>query len=264
MKFFNIYKSSFILCFLLAICIIAFYKKETNLYKLIESSSIDLFSPIVEKANDSAHFIDNALSDIKNIFIVFSENKDLREKNKLLNNYFYLYQQTKAENMRLKEQLNFTTKLPDKYLTAKIIGNNNNSLLQQIIINSGSNSGIREGQLVISNNQLIGRITQVSEHNAKILLIKDIKSRIPAISTESRTKFIAAGNINNNLTCKYLDEHSLLQEGELIVTSGEDVNITSDIIIGYIFKQDNIFYIKPTINFNEIEFVQILQTNHYE
>lgn len=169
-----------------------------------------------------------------------------------------------AENIRLKQELNFAEQLPDKSVSARIIGRSNNGLLQQIIVDAGSEAGLNKWQMVLANNQLIGRVVQVSKNYSKILLLTDLASRIPVMTVNSRTKFIAAGEMNKYLSCKYLNEHQQLQEVELVVTNGDDVEIPANIIVGAIIKQDNNFYIKPNLDFDQLEFVQILQTKQDE
>ncbi len=74
----------------------------------------------------------------------------------------------------------------------------------------------------------------------------------------SRSKFIAGGRANNELSCNYLNDKKL-DEHELVITSGDNELIIPNIIIGTVFKRDNFFYVKPNIDFSQIEFVQILQ-----
>ena len=174
----------------------------------------------------------------------------------------YLYQEIEAENKQLKQTLNFANQLPYNYVSAMVISRNNASANQQVIINAGLEHGLKQGQMVLANNQLIGRIIQVSRYNSKVLLLTDYRSGIPVISANSRIKFIVAGQDTKYLLGKYLNEQTQLQAGELVITSGDNIEIAPNIIVGSVLKEENNFYVKPNIDFDQLEFVQILQLNH--
>ncbi len=259
MKFFNLNHLSFIICLVIAILIMVSYDKNQPIYSKIEAKILDFTAPVMNITSSGLYFMSNITQDIGSFFTSFQEHKKLKERNDFLESYFYLYKQTEAENRQLKNELKFVNQLEHKYITAQIIARNNNAFNQQITINAGTQQGLEKWQVVLANNQLIGRIVQLSKNTAKILLITDQVSRIPATAINSRTKFIIAGASSNYLTCKYLNAQQELQEGELVVTNGDDSNIAAGIMVGSIFKEDGIFYVKPNLDFNNIEFVKILQ-----
>lgn len=260
MKSLNKNYIAFILCIMLSITIMINYDSEKPVFTRVEKGLLDLSAPVMKIASSSIYFFSN----ITDFFITKEENTKLKARNDFLEYYFYLYKQTEAENNRLKEELSFSKALTYKYSTAQIIAKNNSSLSQQIIIDNGLKQGLKKGQLVLSKNQLIGRIIWLSENTAKILLITDAISRIPVTSIDSRIKFIAAGQATNYLICKYLMDQNLLKEGELVVTNGDSKSIVPGIIIGSIFKEEDKFYVKPNINLDKLEFVQILQMDQDE
>ena len=259
MKFFNRNHLSFIICLVITTLIIASYDKNQPIYSKIEAKILDFTAPVMNITSSGLYFMSNITKDIGSFFTSFQEHKKLKERNDFLESYFYLYKQTEAENKQLKNELKFANQLEHKYITAQVIARNNNALNQQITINAGTNQGLEKWQIVLANNQLIGRIVQSSQNTAKILLITDHISRIPVTAIDSRTKFIIAGAATNYLACKYLSEQHELKEGELVATNGDDPNIAAGIMIGSIFKEDGAFYVKPNIDFDKIEFVKILQ-----
>ncbi len=262
MKFFSISRISFFVCFFIALLLVMTYEKGGLVYNKIETTVTDFTAPVISTSSSGLDFISKLGHNIKSFFITFAENKKLKEQNNSLEHYFFLYKEIEAENKQLKQMLNFTNQLPYKYVSAKVIGRNNISSNQQVIINAGLEQGISKWQMVLANNQLIGRIVQVSQHNAKVLLLTDYSSGIPVITINSRVKFIAVGQDDKYLLCKYLSEQPQLQDGELVVTSGDNIDIAANIIVGSILKDGNDFYVKPNIDFDQLEFVQILQLNH--
>ncbi len=262
MKFFSASRIAFIICVSIACFSIINHDLKHPIYSNIESKIIELVAPAMKATSSATYFFSEIGEVIDRFFASAEEVKRLKEKNEFLEHYFYLYKQIKAENKIFRKELNFNRDPVYKYITAQVIGRTNNTGIQQIIIDAGENQGIKKGQFVLANNELVGRVVWLTSNSAKILLLSDQLSRIPAISINSRDKFIVAGQATNYFACKYLNEKPLLQEGELVITSGQDTSIISGIIIGSIFKEDNNFYVKPNINFDKIEFVQVLQTEN--
>lgn len=259
MKFLSKNRLFFVSCLIIAVSILFSYSSHTSSYGYIEKKIIDFIAPI-EKASSSALYSFSTFSNrVANFFVAFKENKQLKERNAFLEHYFYLYHQVEAENKQLRLELNFTKSLEHEYITAQVISRNNSAIRQQLTIGVGSKDGISKGQIALFHNQLVGRVVRLSENTATILLLSDQDSRIPVISINSKTKCIAAGLSTSYFSCKYLDDHAKLEEGELVVTSGDNTAIIAGIIVGSIFKKDNYFYIKPTIDFNKIEFIHIMQ-----
>ncbi len=259
LKFINKSRLSFVICFIIAVAILFSHSISISFYKALQENLTQLIAPIEKASSSTLYSFKKFPNHIDSFFMNIEEHKQLKERNAQLEHYFFLYKQVELENKQLRDSLNFAQSLQKKYITAQVIARNNSSIRQNIIIDAGLEHGVTKGQIAIANNQLIGRVTEVNSRTATILLLIDKTSRIPANSLESKTKFIVTGLSTDDLSCKYLDEHVELIEGELIVTSGETLSITPGIIIGTIIKKDNNFYIKPTIDFHKIEFIHLIQ-----
>lgn len=258
MKIVSISKISFAVCFTIALLVVINYDRIDPFYNSIKSKVLDVTEPILTSTSSSIYALSEFTDNISELFTIRKDNQKLKERNDFLEYYFYLYKQTKGENKELKRQLNYTQELDYKYTTGQIISRNNNYLHRELIINIGKNQGIQKEQMVLAKNNFIGRVIDTSNNTSNILLIIDNESKIPAIGVNSRIKFIASGLDNGSLSCDYLNNQSL-EEGELVITSGDSELILPNIIIGTVFKKNNSFYIKPNINFDEIEFIQVLQ-----
>lgn len=255
MKRVSISKISFAVCFTISLLIVINYDRLDPFYNSVKSKILDFSEPALT-AVSSGIYAFNRFTD--NFFNTLKDNKKLKIRNDFLEYYFYLYKQSKGENQELKRQLNYTQELHHKYTTGQVISRSNNYLHKEFIVNMGSNQGIKKGQMALTENNFIGRVIDTSNHTSNILLITDYESKVPAIGVNSRIKFIASGLDNGNLSCDYLNDKQL-EDKELVITSGDNELILPNIIIGTVFKKEDNFYIKPHVNFDKIEFVQILQ-----
>jgi rod shape-determining protein MreC len=258
MKFINKKRLCFIICFVISMSIFFGYKADKLSHNHFISNIADSIAPVEKKLSSALYIYDNFVDKFVNIFVVYSENEQLKEKNLFLEKYYYLYQQVNEENIRLRLELNFNRDIKHKYITAQVIARNNNAIKQQIIIDAGSTQGVMLGHLAVLRNQLLGRVINLTNNTSTILLLNDQLSRIPAISVESSARCIISGNSTNLLRCNYLNEYVQLKEGELVVTSGDSLDIIPGLLIGSIIMQKNTYFIKPTIDFDKLEFIHVL------
>ncbi|MDH5796426.1 MAG: rod shape-determining protein MreC [Anaplasmataceae bacterium] len=170
------------------------------------------------------------------------------------------------ENKQFKRALNFKEFNYKKYITTKVIFNIKNQINTVIYLEAGKKDGVLLDSAVISyNNILLGKIIEVNENYSKVMLLNDINFKIAAISEQTKKKIIIGGNGNHyNAIMKILfvdtnnSSHNLI-EGEKIRTLDNFPNFPTNILIGSVYK-DNI--VKPSINFNDLYTVMIINTNN--
>jgi len=251
-------KSLFAFFFLIFFSVFLIYNKDSLVLESIRARLLDKIAPVILASQSMVDFFNHSSANFSDFIFTYKENKSIKARNEILENYFYLYKQLEAENTQLKNRLKFTDELKYNFISAKVIARNNDSFNKKIIVNVGSANKVQKWQMVLVNNQLVGRVVNVSDNTATILLITDSNSRIPVISLETKTKFIAAGDGVKYLKCDYLKDLHQLKDGEIVTTTNDSESIISDIIIGFIFKEDDNYYIKPTIDYDKIDSVQII------
>jgi len=258
MKLFGSNRLAFLISCLIAILLLFGYNANKNSYSNITRHSLAMVVPMEKYTSSVAYFFSDLAGDISSFFTGFKENKRLKIRNDHLEQYYHLYKQLYFENQQLRKELHFTAELKHKYITARIIARNNTASHQQITIEAGEKDGLKKWQMALLHNQIIGRVIEVFDNTAIILLLSDKDSGIPVITSQTKNKFIAAGMATNYLSCKYLNKHTELTVGELAITSGDELNMLPNLIVGTVFKEENNFYLKPTVEFDKLEFVHIV------
>ena len=165
--------------------------------------------------------ITKAVSQINSLIYIYTNNKNLSIENKELYKWKDLAKKLLVENEELKRLLNGINKLPDSYVTAKVISNSSGSYIKTITINVGTKHGLSIGNAVVNNWGMIGRVVEVGKRSARVLLITDINSQIPVYFEKSKHKAILIGNNSDLLEVKYLKSRVKLFDKDRIITSGE-------------------------------------------
>lgn len=164
------------------------------------------------------------------------------------------------ENTILRDMLNVSQSAKHDFVTARVLGVSANPLSSGAIIEAGNNHGLQVDNIVINQEGLVGRVINVSDNFANVMLITDHNSRIPVITSISRTRGILAAQ-GDLLKIIYLPEDHNIQVGEKIYTSGDGKIYPYGLSVGEVSDVDaNEVWVKTGISFSNMEFVLIALT----
>jgi rod shape-determining protein MreC len=154
------------------------------------------------------------------------ENEELRE--------------IEGEYQLLVDLFNRARQTPDyQRLTASVIGQDPNPAVRSIIIDKGSEDGIRVGMPVESARGLVGQIYRTTPNSSQIVLITDSSSAIPArLGTSRATGILRGGGLGGVLTIEWIDLKYDIEIGEVVLTSGLGGRFPQDLVIGRVIEVD--------------------------
>ena len=214
------------------------------------------FKPFYVVAESPFNLLFDLGRSIKNILLTNSINKRLLEENIILKDLYTKSLDTKKENENLKSMLNYVDNFKNeyKYTTSKIYLEPKNSIVNTVILNIGNKNNIKEGDLVLGiNKNVIGRVVNVSDTKAKVLLLSDVNSNIPARTVDTGEKFILSGTNSNFLEIShYNSKNPEIIDGDLVLTSGDSDIIPDGIPIGKIKKENGKIKVIMNENANTI------------
>ena len=151
------------------------------------------------------------------------ENEELKQKNSELEQSLRELEIIKAENETLKEYVNLKDKYKDyNTIPADVINRDISNYSSTIIINVGSNDGIKENMTVIADNGLVGHIVSVSSTTSQVQTIIDTASAVTSTISTTDDTIIAQGTLDNKSTLKatFIPPDAVVLQGDSIETSG--------------------------------------------
>lgn len=163
---------------------------------------------------------------LKSISLVIPRNNSFQSEQKLLSLKTQL-EETKRENILLRQQLDLKLRQNFKLILASVIGTGQAFLIDKNI----------ENKPVIINNILIGR----TENHGKVKLITDPQSKVAALIQETRMKGIVHGEHGLGLIMLLAPQEEVAK-GQTVVTSGLNQEFPLGLVIGQIIdiqKNDN-------------------------
>jgi rod shape-determining protein MreC len=193
----------------------------------------------------------------------------LQEENQRLIMDNQVLREDKMELRRLRSLLGFRDISLDKYqmVGARVIARSPNNWYRNIVIDKGTDSGIRKGMAVISPHGLVGRVASVSRESAHVDLIIHREIAVGAIVQENReTQGIVEGlGISQNLRMVNIPYYSTIKEGYHIITSGLSESYPKGINIGRVkeveLQPDGILLsalVEPSVDFDKLEEVLVI------
>ncbi|MGC4191130.1 MAG: rod shape-determining protein MreC [Thermomicrobiales bacterium] len=182
----------------------------------------------------------------------------------------------KAQNDKLQVQLKLQTAQeahPDReYVTAEVLSRDPTGQQKFLVIDKGSADGLRVGMAVVDPNYFVGQISEVSEHNAKVMLIIDSSMKVGARLEDTQAEGTVVGTWQGGqqpMIMEHIDKTKTPKEGEKIVTSDMTRQIPPGIIIGVVWgepvvnaQNDQIeVKVRPVVDFDSL--TQVFVVTNY-
>lgn len=244
---------------LLSIILLVSSRVNKDFTNKINEFFINVSSPIVSivsfPINTSFYLVVN----FNQLILAKKENEKLKSELLKLQNYYITSLGIHQENKELRNALNFVKSKTENYKIARIIGISNKIFDNKILIDSGLDRGIKEGQIVTGDRAVIGRVAEVFNDKSRILLLTDSNSRIPIIASRTRNRGIISGNNSGLMEILYLPKNHQINLGDKIFTSSDGDVIPPGLLVGIVKRIDkNSVYVAPIENIGSLNIVSII------
>ncbi|MDR3437661.1 rod shape-determining protein MreC [Telmatospirillum sp.] len=234
-------------------------KADTVLVERMRVAVSDAVVPILDVMSRPAGTIADVVGAVRELATLRAENVRLREENANLMHWQTLARQLDNENRALKNQLNYLPDPDPSFITTRVVGDTGGAFVHSMLVNSGSRDGIRKGQAVIAGEFLVGRVAEVGQRSARVLLITDINSHIPVLLENSRAKAILTGDNTDRPRLSYLSSGTNAAPGDRVVSSGHGGAFPPGLPIGVISSvQDGIVRVEPFVHRYQLEYVTVV------
>ena len=244
---------------------IAFFALSGYMAKAIDR----VLAPVVRAQStlmERLNFIINLFSISEDQVALVAENEELKNQVAELQNRIIQLQQNLNEADILYALLGFARSSPDEqYVPAKVIGKDPSPFLKYILIDQGSDAGIRAGMPVVTNKGLVGRIDAVTASASRVRLITDSTSMINAVVVDVDAECVVQGSITGDITIEMVSQDVNLEPGQVVQTSGLGGDYPADFIVGQVLNvnqiNNEIFQsasILPAEDFNSLQAVLVV------
>lgn len=167
-----------------------------------------------------------------------SEMDKLRAANTKLLSKMVDYNNLKKDNEALRSQFQSTAVSSQKLLPAKIVGFKGSlSSPDVFILSAGTNNHIKKGMAVISGNNLVGEIKNVSPYFSEVILVQNSNFSTLGVASENNSPGIVKGE-EDFIIFDHVVITDTISQNDTVVTKGEQngsgIGIPAGLIIGKI------------------------------
>jgi rod shape-determining protein MreC len=209
----------------------------------------------------------NLFSIVSGFFTARAQNTALRKRVGELEQEIVALKEQLLEERRLLELADFTGRVEDPKLIARVIGTNPTAWFSAVMVNKGSSHGARKGLPALSSSGLAGYVIEVYLYSSKVLLLTDSNSKVGVVAQRSRAQGVVQGDDEGGCVLKYLEPTADISEGDVLVTSGNSRIYPRGLRVGYVGeiknRPGNLFQwarVVPATDFEKIEEVAIIVT----
>lgn len=243
----------------LAFALMLLSKAETGALERARVVIVDGVAPILSVMSRPVEAGQEVSRSVKNFFIVHAENARLRQENERLIRWMQAARQLEIENATLRAQLEYVPEVAPRAVTARVIADTGGAFYHSLLINAGARHFVQRGQAVVSGAGVVGRVAEVGDRSARVLLLTDLNSRIPAIVESTGDRVIVTGNNTNWPELTYLASNSPVSAGDRVVTSGHGGVFPPGLAIGTISESNETrVVLQPAIDLARLSEARIL------
>jgi rod shape-determining protein MreC len=243
---------------LLSIGIIVIGKADMALVERARTATSDLMAPVLALLTRPVSAAEDMITRLRDMGDLYAENERLRDENATLLQWQEAARRLEIENRSLRDLTKYQPGGAVWYITGRVIGTGGGAYSKSLLIDRGAAEGIVKGQAATSGVGLVGRIAEVGERSARVLLLTDLNSRIPVTLQESHERGILAGDNGSLPLLTYLAPNAKPVPGERVVTSGEGGVFPPGIPVGVVVSTGGQLRVVPASDLSVIEYLRIM------
>lgn len=263
------------------ITILSVSYNRTGEIPVLQQMSNDITSVFSRVVATPIRFFDRIFSVVDNLHDTYSENERLKAELDDIVRTQAENSALRAENADLQAQLELQSTLTEyQKISGTVIARNPDLWLDQIIIDRGERDGVAIGMSVMSDNGLVGRVTEVNPTSSKVVLLTTADQKATQtsaeIATESGTVYGVVtdyDDLRKELVMERITSEKEIKKGEQIVTSGLGGVVPRGLLIGKVsevtydkYGLSQRVYIEPAADFDQIRYVLVInrEAEHYD
>lgn len=237
-KFFTLFTKYNTYLLFVIYCSIAFLfmkLQNENVFTRLRTSGLEFSAVINEK-----------LMSLTYLFTLNKENERLMRVNTYLLTKVLNFETAAVDERNRRKILSDTTFNPSGYIIARVVDRKFSDRDNMLLINAGWKNGIQKDMTVLVPEGLVGRVTSVSEHYAKVMPVINTDFKVSVVSDSSHCMGLLSWSGGREFIAQieHIPISSHLKLNERMVTSDFSTFSIRGIPVGRVvrIKPDKLFY----------------------
>lgn len=172
-----------------------------------------------------------------------------------------------ADNAVLRRELQYPLRSSWQTIGAEVVSKTTDIAEQALVINRGSQDGVRVHQIVFAEQGvLVGEIISTENERSVVRLINDRQSRVGILlAKNSHPSGIAEGGYGLGVRLSLIPPQEVVESGDVIVTNDSTEFMPRGLIVGRVTNVGRETYepfqhalVEPSIGYDEMRYVSII------
>jgi rod shape-determining protein MreC len=219
----------------------------------------DAMAPVLEIVAQPLVAATGAVAKVQDMIAVYRQNESLREENQRLLQWQEVARRLAAENKSLRDLDKLVPDQSTTQLSARVIADSGGAFLRNMLVNAGARDGVARGQAALTGEGLVGRVSEVGERTARILLLTDLNSHVPVMLEGTNERALLDGDNSSRPRLAFLEPKATLEIGDRIVTSGSGGVFPPGLPVGIVAEiEGGIVRVDPYAELSRLDIVRLV------
>lgn len=202
----------------------------------------------------------NILRDFQSYQRIYQQNQELRRELQQMKSWREAALQLEQENARLLDLNNVQLDPRLTYVTGVVLADSGSPFRQSVLINVGARDGIVDGWAAMDGLGLVGRISGVGDKSARVVLLTDSSSRIPALVQPSGQHALVSGDNTASPLLTFLEDADGVRPGDRVTTSGDGGVFPAGLLVGRVTRDPSgRLRVRMSADYERLEFLRVLR-----
>lgn len=202
----------------------------------------------------------NLMRDFQSYQRLADQNQELRSELRQMQAWKEAALQLEQENARLLDLNNVRLDPRLTFVTGVVLADSGSPFRQSVLLNVGARDGLVDGWATMDGIGLVGRISGVAQNTARVILLTDANSRIPATIQPSGQRAIVAGDNSAAPPIDFLENPDLVRPGDRVISSGDGGVFPAGLLIGQVAADPGgRLRVRLAADYERLKFLRVLR-----
>lgn len=231
----------------------------------LRTKIVDATAPVLTALGQPVQTMNRAVEWGRGLVALHDENRRLALENQRLKQWYLAAQQLELENRNLRDLVGIESTPIQPVISARVVADTGGYFARSVLVDRGMRDGLFKGQVAMTAAGVAGRVQDVGEHSARLLLVTDINSRVPAVIERTGDRVLVAGDNRDHMRLDYVPPESEIVPGDRVLTSGAGGVFPAGLPLGMVANiqvgQGSVRHeirIQPAVNIKRMALVSLL------
>lgn len=192
---------------------------------------------------------------------IYEQNQELRRELRQMKAWKEAALQLEQENAKLLDLNNVRLDPKLTFVTGVVLADSGSPFRQSVLLNVGARDGVRDGWATTDGLGIVGRISGVGRHSARVILLTDSNSALPVTIQPSGQRALLTGDNSPLPQINFIEAPELVRPGDRVVSSGDGGVFPAGLLVGHVAKgSDGRLRARLAADYERLEFLRVLRS----